>query len=176
MGNADMRRAPHGLYPTRDDDRWLSIAISSDAEWQRFAAILGPEKLGQDPRYATEARRHANRADLDPLITEWTSQQDGAAASEMLQAAGIAAHLSWAASDIVADPHMRARGSIIDVRETDGKVRAAIGSPARFATDDTPGITRGTPELGGDEDYVFGELLGLDRKKISALIEDKAIY
>ena len=71
---------------------------------------------------------------------------------------------------------MRARGSILDVAETDGKIRAAIGRPARFAGDDTPGITRGTPELGGDEEYVYGELLGLSRAQIGALVEDEAIY
>ena len=71
---------------------------------------------------------------------------------------------------------MRARGAILEVAETDGNRRAAVGRPARFAGDDAPGITRGTPALGGDEDYVYGELLGLSRARISALIEDEAIY
>lgn len=176
MGNADLRRAPHGLYPTRDRDRWLSIAVSDDAAWSRLAQIIGRPDLADDPRYATAGPRHANRADLEAPVTEWTSAQSGEAAAAQLQAAGIAAHLSWAASDIVADPHMRARGAILDVQETDGATRAAVGRVARFSTDDSPGITRGTPELGGDESYVYGDLLGLSPARIRDLIADKAIY
>ncbi|MGR3375321.1 CaiB/BaiF CoA transferase family protein [Salipiger abyssi] len=176
MGNDDMVRAPHGLFPTADADRWLSISVSSDAEWKVLAGIIGQPQLADDPRFATQAERHANRRALDAPIGAWSAGQGGEAAAERLQAEGIAAHLSWAASDIVADPHMRARGAILDVAETDGTIRAAIGHPARFAGDDAPGITRGTPALGGDEDYVYGELLGLSRAQIGALVEDEAIY
>lgn len=176
MGNDDMLRAPHGLFPTADADRWLSISVSSDSEWTALAGIIGQSQLANDPRFATQAERHANRRALDAPIGAWTAEQRGEAAAEQLQAAGVAAHLSWAASDIVADSHMRARGSIIEVAETDGKIRAAIGRPARFAGDDTPGITRGTPALGGDEEYVYGGLLGLSRAQIDALVENEAIY
>ncbi|WP_294610222.1 CoA transferase [uncultured Roseovarius sp.] len=176
MGNDDMTRAPHGLFPTVNADRWLSIAVSTDAEWQKLAEIIGQPQLGSDPRYATQSSRHAHRRDLDDPVAAWTGAQKGEAAADQLQAAGIAAHLSWAASDIVADPHMRARGSILEVTETNGHRRAAVGRPARFAGDDAPGITRGTPALGGDEDYVYGELLGLSRARINALVDDKAIY
>ncbi|KGM49265.1 CaiB/BaiF CoA transferase family protein [Pseudooceanicola atlanticus] len=176
MGNDDLTRAPHGLFPTADTDRWLSISVSSDAEWKVLTTIIGQPHLADDPRFATQAERYANRRALDAPISDWTSGQGGEAAAERLQAAGVAAHLSWAASDIVSDPHMRARGAILDVAETDGNRRAAVGRPARFAGDDAPGITRGTPALGGDEDYVYGELLGLSGAQISALIEDEAIY
>ncbi|SDE40814.1 benzylsuccinate CoA-transferase BbsF subunit [Paracoccus isoporae] len=176
MGNDDMARAPHGVFPTADEDRWLSVSVSSDAEWQRLAAIMEQPNLAEDPRFATQADRHANRRELDGPVSQWTAERNGEAAAETLQAAGIAAHISWAASDIVLDPHMRARGAILDVAETDGKRRAAVGRPARFAGDDSPGITRGTPALGGDEDYVYGELLGLGRARIDALVESGAIY
>lgn len=176
VGNEDMRRAPHGLFQTRDRDRWLSIAIGSDAEWRKLAEIIGRPELGSDPRYAEEQQRHANRGDLDTVIESWTVRQSGEAAASQLQDLGIAAHLSWAASDIVSDPHMRARGSILDVQETDGRTRAAVGSPARFSSCDAPALTSGTPELGGDENYVYGELLGLGRAKIDELIEERAIY
>ncbi len=176
MGNADLRRAPHGLYPSRDSDRWIAIAVSSDAEFRSLAAVIGYPELATDPRYATAASRHGNAAGLDGQISAWTSARTAEAATDLLQSAGIAAHVSWAASDIVSDPHMRARGSILDVAETGGAIRAAVGRVARFSSDDSPGITRGTPDLGGDEDYVYGELLGLSRARIDDLVADRAIY
>lgn len=176
MGNADLRRAPHGLFPTRDPDRWLAIAVSDDSQWQHMAGIIGRPDLANSPRFATESARHANAAALEEPITAWTSTRSGEEAAQVLQAAGIAAHISWPAADIVADPHLRARGAILDVAETDGRMRAAVGRPARFSSDHSPGITHGTPELGGDESYVYGQLLGLSQSRIEALVADKAIY
>ena len=176
MGNADLRRAPHGLYPTREDDRWLAIAVSTDKQWHSLATLIGRPDLATDPRYAAAPDRHANSVDLDAPLTAWTSARLAEEAVEQLQTAGIPAHISWAASDIVADRHMRSRGSIMDVTETDGATRAAVGRVARFSTDDSPGITRGTPALGADEAYVYGDLLGLSQAKIDELIGDKAIY
>ncbi|MFY0634287.1 MAG: CoA transferase [Vannielia sp.] len=176
MGNDDMRRAPHGLYPTRDADRWLSIAVSTDAQWAALAQVIGQPGLAGDPRFAAEADRHANRRQIDPLLEAWSRGMNGEQAAEQLQAAGIAAHLSWSAADIVADPHLRARGAIVDVAETDGTRRAAVGLPARISGSADARLERGTPELGGDEEYVFGELLGLSSAAIAALVEDRAIY
>ncbi|MDF0599140.1 CoA transferase [Psychromarinibacter sp. C21-152] len=176
MGNEDPQRAPHGLYPTAEADRWLSIAVDTDAGWRRLAALTGRQHLASDPRFATAAARVANRAEVDGVVADWTATQAPDAAAAALQEAGIAAHLSWRASDIAADPHMRARGAIVDVAETGDTTRAAVGFPARFSGSDQPGMTRGTPELGAHEEYVFGELLGLGQARIGDLIADRAIY
>ncbi|MBL4811232.1 MAG: CoA transferase [Rhodobacteraceae bacterium] len=176
MGNDDLRHAPHGLYATKDDDRWLSIAVENDAEWRVFAELIGRADLATDARFALETTRHSNRKALDPIITNWSRTKVGEQAAAQLQQAGIAAHLSWTAADIVSDPHMRLRDAIIDVAETNGTIRAAVGRPYRFSSDPSLGITGGTPEFGGAEDYVFGDLLGLTRPEIDALIDAKAIY
>jgi benzylsuccinate CoA-transferase BbsF subunit len=47
--------------------------------------------------------------------------------------------------------------------------RWAVGAPARFSATPEVGIRRLTPELGQDEDHVFGELLGLSRAERDAL-------
>ncbi len=176
MGNDDPQRAPHGLYPTAEADRWLSLAVGTDAAWHRLAALMGQPGLGRDPRFSTAADRVANRAQVDAAVTGWSRTQQPETAAASLQRAGIPAHLSWRASDIVADPHMRARGAIVDVTETDGATRAAVGFPARFSGSDQPGMTRGTPELGEHEAYVFGDLLGLAQARIRDLIAERAIY
>jgi benzylsuccinate CoA-transferase BbsF subunit len=38
----------------------------------------------------------------------------------------------------------------------------AVGAPARFSKTNEVGIRSLTPALGQDEEYVFGELLGLN--------------
>ena len=176
MGNADPQFAPHGLYATREEDRWLSIAVTSDAEWAALAGIIGHPQLAEDSRFATAAARVEARAALDPIVAAWAAGVEAEAAARDLQAKGIAAHVSWRAADIAADPHMRGRGSVVEVTETDGSHRMAAGFPARFSASDAPGMTRGTPGLGEHEDYVYGELLGIGRKERDRLVEERVIY
>jgi crotonobetainyl-CoA:carnitine CoA-transferase CaiB-like acyl-CoA transferase len=93
-----------------------------------------------------------------------------------LQAARIPAHVSWSAEDIVEDRHLRERGSIVDVTEQSGGSRAVIGCPIRFSKSSDVGFHRGTPELGQDEDYVFGQLLGLSDEERARMTVDKIIF
>lgn len=174
-GNAHPRMAPHGVYPARGTDRWLTIAVADETAWRGLLSVMGREDLADDPRCATEAARHAAREALDAIVTAWTRAQDAEEAAARLQAAGCAAHPSWDTPHLAADPHLRARGAILDAPEPDGRLRAAVGVPVRLSATPAPGISRGTPELGEDEDRIFGELLGLDRATRQALEAEGAI-
>ena len=176
MGNKDPQKAPHGIFATNVKDRWLTLAVSSDAEWKALAALINRPGLGTDPRYATAAERIARRDEVDGYVAKWCVTQDAEEAATLLQQAGVAGHVSWRASDIVADPHMQARRSIVEVQESDGKRRMAVGFAARFSRSDAPAMERGTPELGEHEDYVFGELLGIGARERRLLVDDHVIY
>jgi crotonobetainyl-CoA:carnitine CoA-transferase CaiB-like acyl-CoA transferase len=176
IGNDHLAQAPHGVYPAQGEDRWVTIAVASDAEWRALAAIIGAPGLAGDPRFAHAADRHANRAALEPIVSAWTRTLPADAIAEMLQAKGVAAHASWTTPEIAADPHLRARGAICEVAEPDGRRRAAVGVPMRLSKGQEIGIHRGTPRLGEDEDYVYGDLLELGRDERTALEEAEVIY
>ncbi|MNY29840.1 formyl-coenzyme A transferase [compost metagenome] len=95
------------------------------------------------------------------MLTRWLSTCDADATAERLQQAGVCAHVSWTMQDVASDPHLSARGAVTTVQAPDIPARLAVGAPARFSGADQVGIRRLTPALGQDEDYVFGELLGL---------------
>ncbi len=176
LGNAHPRMAPHGVYPAQGDDRWISIAVANDAEWQALAGLIGKPELASDARFASEEARHANSAELDGIVGEWTAKRDPNETSEALQASGIAAHTSWTTPEIAADPHLHARKAIVDVAEPDGTIRAAVGVPMCLSKGEEIGIHRGTPKLGEHEDYVYGDLLGLSRSERQALEDSEVIY
>jgi crotonobetainyl-CoA:carnitine CoA-transferase CaiB-like acyl-CoA transferase len=159
-GNADLAMAPHGVYATGRPDRWLTIAVRDDAEWQALAGVLGQENV--DPRYDTAAQRLHHRDELDRLLAQWLAGCDADETAARLQQAGVCAHVSWNMQDVASDPHLRARGALTEVSAPDIPPRLAVGAPARFGRTSDVGIRRLTPTLGQDEDYVFGELLGLD--------------
>jgi benzylsuccinate CoA-transferase BbsF subunit len=160
-GNASLAMAPHGVYATAQADRWLTIAVRNDAEWRALAACLGHEEAASDVRFATVAARLRHRDELDALVTQWLAKSDADAMAARLQQAGVPAHVSWNMQDIADDSHLLARGALTEVSAPDIPKRLAVGAPARFSKTDDVGIRRLTPALGQDEDYVFGELLGL---------------
>jgi crotonobetainyl-CoA:carnitine CoA-transferase CaiB-like acyl-CoA transferase len=168
-GNGDLGMAPHGVYATAQPDRWVTVAVRDDAQWRALARVLGEPALAEDPRYATSEARVQARAELDTWLARRLATLDAQHVVQHLQQAGICAHVSWSAQDLVDDEHLRARGSITRVSGPGVAPRWAVGSPARFSATSAPGIRRLTPELGQDEDYVFGELLGLSRAERAAL-------
>ncbi len=159
-GNADLAMSPHGVYPTARPDRWLTLAVRDDAQWRVLARTLGHED--DAARYSDAASRVAHRDEIDALVTGWLASRDADATADALQQAGVCAHVSWDMQDIASDPHLQARGAVTPVESPGIPARLAVGAPARFSKSDGIGIRRLTPALGQDEDYVYGELLGLD--------------
>ena len=158
MGNAHESLAPHGVFPALGEDRWIAIAARTDAERDALAKLTGAATL------------------CDDAIAAWTSTREANTAAAELQAAGIAAHVSWTTPEIAADPHLRARNAIVTVQEPDGKARAAVGVPMRLSKGPEIGIHSGTPKLGEHEDYIYGELLGMDSAARKALEDAEVIY
>jgi len=158
-GNRDAGMAPHGVYATAQPDRWLTLAVRTDAQWHALAHTLNRD--GGDPRYATAASRLAHCDALDALLTDWLATCNAEDTAQRLQDAGVCAHVSWNMQDIAADDHLRLRGAVVEVEAEDIPARLAVGAPGRFSRAEGVGIRRLTPTLGQDEAYVFGELLGL---------------
>jgi crotonobetainyl-CoA:carnitine CoA-transferase CaiB-like acyl-CoA transferase len=175
-GNADLAMAPHGVYATREPDRWLTLAVRNDREWQELARELGEADTLADPRFATALSRLRHREELDALVTEWLSSCIADTTAERLQRAGVCAHVSWSMQDVARDPHLRERGATVEVGGRDIPRRLAVGAPARFSRGPGAGIRRLTPALGEDEDYVFGELLGLSSAQRADLEKREVIY
>lgn len=173
-GNADPDMAPHGVYRTKGDDSWVAIAVRTEQEWRALADTMDAGDWIGDPRFSTRSARQQNAAILDQRIEDWTREQDAKDVADRLQAAGVAASPSLDARQIAESRHLRARGTIVDLERPNGERRVVVGPLWRFSK--TPGsIRRWTPELGEHNDYVLGELLGLDTGEIKRLVEDGVV-
>ena len=71
-GNRDPYMAPHGVFRSRGDDRWISIAVRNDGEWGALCSVLGKPELANDVRFATLAARKENEDALEEIVTAWT--------------------------------------------------------------------------------------------------------
>jgi crotonobetainyl-CoA:carnitine CoA-transferase CaiB-like acyl-CoA transferase len=176
MGNDMPPMAPHNVYPCRGDDAWISIAVAGDAEFAGLAKAIGRLDWLSEPRYADQAGRFRHRQELDLELAAWTGGRSREEAARLLQAHGVAAFPSYNGLDICGDAHLSERGTIQTLTAPDGsETRKVVGAPWRFSR--TPELeVRWSPDMGEHNQYVFGELLGLESAEIDELVREEVIY
>ncbi len=179
QGNRAPYAAPHGAYRTAEAadraDRWLVLACLDEARWHAAAHAMGHPEWATDPRFATLAARKANEDALDALIADWAAQQHGPSAFATLQAAGVPAGLVQRASEVLADPHLAARGYYAYLDHPEAGVRAYDGPPVRLSA--TPvELRRSAPLLGEHTIEIATTILGLSEDETATLIAEQVLH
>ena len=174
IGNRSRWYAPCNTYPCAGEDRWITIAATNDAEWQRLVSAMDMQPLADDTRFATAEARIDNQDDLDVIIAGWTSGRDAFALGELLQAAGVPAGPVLRGPDLLQDRHYAERGTFITADHPQVGPKQYPGLPWKMSG--TPGEVRWpSPTLGQHNRDVFGGLLGLTGREIDALEEGGVI-
>jgi crotonobetainyl-CoA:carnitine CoA-transferase CaiB-like acyl-CoA transferase len=68
MGNAHPSLFPYEPLPTADDD--LIVTAGNNAQFRKLCTVLGVPELADDPRFAENRDRTANREQLRPLLVD----------------------------------------------------------------------------------------------------------
>ncbi len=165
------RCAPDGA----DDDRWIAIAVRTEAEWQRFVKAIGSPSWANDAKFRTLYLRMRNREELDANVERWTRERRAEDAMMALQAGGIAAGVVSNGADICArDPQLKQRGFWAPLATRQGRTHVT-GIPFKLSA--TPGAIRTLgPEVGENNDYILGEILGLSKAERDELIACEAVW
>ncbi|MDN3495101.1 CoA transferase [Planococcus sp. APC 4015] len=160
--------APSNIYPTRSGQMVL-VAANQDSVFRRLAEAMGRPELADDDRYRDHNSRGANMAELDELISTWTSGFTSDELLHILHAAGIPAGLIYSAPDMLEDPHFIAREAIVSIASrTLGRDISMQNVFPRLSA--TPGRVRHVGrERGEDNHDVYGDLLGLTTDQIADL-------
>jgi crotonobetainyl-CoA:carnitine CoA-transferase CaiB-like acyl-CoA transferase len=87
MGNAHPSVFPYEPLPTADND--LIVAAANDGQFRRLCEVLGIPDVPDDPRFARNADRTANREVLRPILTERLATRGALEWFELLVAAGV---------------------------------------------------------------------------------------
>lgn len=174
LGNDEPGFAPHGNYPCKEPDTWVSIAVKTDAEWAAFKAALGHPAWADEPRFATTTDRLANRAALDDLVADWTRQRDPYEATRLLQQAGVAAAPLLDHQARYFDPHFRARGTYVEIEHPILGAEPIYNLPWQMS--ETPARLRRAPLLGEHNRYVFCDVVGIPEDEFQRLVEEKVLY
>jgi len=150
LGNAHPNIVPY--QPFRARDRYLIVGVGTERLWGRFCEILGiTETIGRDPRFATNRDRLAHRAELIPLLEAIFAQDDADRWVEKLLAAEIPSGPINYVDQTLNDPHLRARGFIVELEHPLIGTVKSLGNPVNLSK--TPVTYRLPPPLLGQHTH-----------------------
>ena len=166
IGNRDRYMAPSGVYRCTGEDRWLALAVGSDAEWRSLcSAIQEPELVSKFPTFDARAQAHD---EIDAVLSAWAATRDADEAMTLLQHFGVAAGVCADSRRVVEDPHLAARGFWPTVDHA--SVGEHILAGPAWTYDRTPSaVYAAAPQLGQHTEWVLREVLGKSAEEITAL-------
>jgi crotonobetainyl-CoA:carnitine CoA-transferase CaiB-like acyl-CoA transferase len=167
VGNRFDASAPRNAYRTADD-KWLAISSASPNIAARVYRAIGRSDLAENPDYVDSIPRQQRAGEVDKLVADWVADRTLTEAMATFEAASVAAAPIYDAEQLLADEHLAARGTFVEVEDPDlGAV--TVQAPVAVLTE-TPGrIDHLGRQLSADSDAVFGDLLGIDPDRLAAL-------
>jgi len=166
LGNAHPNIVPYQDFPTADGD--FILTVGNDGQFRKFAEVAGQPQWADDPRFATNKQRVANRAELIPLIRQATVFKTTAEWVAQLELAGVPCGPINDLAQMFQDPQVLARGLALSIPHPLAGSVPQVASPIRLS--ETPVEYRQAPPLLGEHtEAVLSELLGLDEQAVRQL-------
>jgi crotonobetainyl-CoA:carnitine CoA-transferase CaiB-like acyl-CoA transferase len=159
-GNPHPNLAPYEKFRTRTCE--IFIAAGNNGQFRKLCTELGLAELVEDPRFATNSARLANRAALAERLAAAVADQDGHELALRLLRAGLPAGPVLAVDEALNSAHARARAMI---SERDGY--RGLGTPIKFLR--TPGGTRMPPPRFAEQTVEVLSKAGFSAQEIETL-------
>ena len=120
MGTESLTVVPANVYPTRDGG-WIAVSGAGDQPFARLCEAVEAPDAPRDPRFATPTARLANRAAADALVADWIAKHDLAEVEARFAAVGVTGTAVRSVDEIIADPHVKARGDLLSLSSQSGR-------------------------------------------------------
>ncbi|MCO8128112.1 CoA transferase [Acidimicrobiia bacterium EGI L10123] len=148
LGSGVPYTVPRGTWQCADGG-WVAVSTSAESVARRVLELVG---LGDDETLQTFDGRVAARGRIDARMAEWIGARTRDEVLAAFEEAQAACAPVYSMNEVLADPHVQARGSVAEVDGTPMQ-----GLVARLSA--TPGRIRWTGRpLGADTDEVLSEL------------------
>lgn len=170
LGTEHPGRVPSATFRCKDG-RFAHIT-ASDQHWEPLCRVLNLEKWGSD--FRLNELRVEKRIEVMKTLTEKISAFNRNDLIAALDAVEVPIGPVNDVAEILADPHVRARGLVGSFEYPGVGEFKALGLPYKFLGWDNPEIGA-PPALGNDTERLLAEHLGYSKEKIAALKAAKAI-
>ncbi len=164
---------PHGHFQT-GDDKWVSIACTSDRMFERLAKVMEQPELARPDMYQMTAQRIASRETVDGLVTEFTRSYRQSEVLQRCTDGDVPCGAINSVADIFEDPQFEARENLLRFVDPEAGEIVIPGVIPKLSK--TPGRVRHVgPPIGNGIDSIYGDLLGMSASEIAALKEKGVI-
>jgi len=126
LGNTHPNLAPCDKYTTATGE--IFVAIGNDGQFRKFAKAIGCPEMADDPLFAGNSERVANKQALFDYVQEILKDRDGGAICMELLKQSVPAGPVQTIDTSLADGHTAARDMVL---EADGY--RGIGTPIKFS-------------------------------------------
>jgi crotonobetainyl-CoA:carnitine CoA-transferase CaiB-like acyl-CoA transferase len=170
-GSAHILTAPYQAFEASDG--WINIGGANQANWERICTVLGHPEWREDPRFATNRDRMANRDTLVALMNGVVRQRTREAWQADFDAAGVPAGPVHTIGEALSHPQTLARGMVVELQHPQAGTTQAIGCPIHFSA--TPTDTGAPAPLLGQHSREILREYGLADSEINALVAAGAV-
>jgi crotonobetainyl-CoA:carnitine CoA-transferase CaiB-like acyl-CoA transferase len=164
QGSRHRQNAPYQRMQAKDG--YLMVGAAGEAIWARCAKALGHPEWCEDPCFATNQARMANRDALENVMSAVLTTKTTDHWVEVLEAAGVPCGPVYDYAQMFADPQVRHRGLVQHASDPELGEVPHIRTPVRIG--DGVRVRTVAPKLGQHNAEIFGRL-GLGEKDVDEL-------
>jgi crotonobetainyl-CoA:carnitine CoA-transferase CaiB-like acyl-CoA transferase len=171
-GSRSLTTSPRNVYET-SDHRYIAISASIQAMAERLFRAIGRPDVIDDPRFRTNTDRVRNIDECDGIVAAWIGERTLADNMAVFEAAEVTATPIYEIDQLLDDPHVQARGAIVEV--PDDEAGSVLMHNVIPRLSDTPGRLRSAaPSLGQHTRSVL-ESIGYDAARLAVLTAEGVI-
>ena len=165
---------PSVIYPCKPGgpNDYVAMVLAGDS-WDSILALADRADLIGDPRYETAEARNERREEVEEIIGSWTQTVTKFEAMRTLVDLGIPAGAVQDTAEVLADPHLQVRGTVVEIEDPVRGTYQVIGSPIKI--DGHEVHPKAPPLLGEHSTEVLAEILGLSAAEVDDLRSDGVV-
>ncbi len=155
LGSRHPLIVPFQAFPTRDEP--IVVCTDTEDQWRRLCEALALPALLDDPRFRDGNARVRHHAELEPILAGSFRRRGRREWLEILEAADVPCGPINSIADAAEDPHVRARGMIVELDLPQASRARFVGVPIRIPSR-APGGETPAPRLGEHTAAILAEL------------------
>jgi crotonobetainyl-CoA:carnitine CoA-transferase CaiB-like acyl-CoA transferase len=168
IGNRSPHAAPHGVFPSREEERWVALAVHTDADWSRLKTVMGEPEWAKQPSFDHLAGRLAQVDAIEQGVAKWTASRGADEVVAKLQRAGLDAQLVQNLEETTRDPQLAHRRHFHELEHPVIGKHVVEANGIRFS--ELPHrFERPAPCLASDGKHVYRDLLGMPQQEYEEL-------
>jgi formyl-CoA transferase len=162
FGNENFTASPSGAYKTADG--LLNISANTQQQYERLCVLLDREDLATHPDYSEREARLKNRYPLKAELEKALAAKSAHEWAQAMTARAIPAGAIFTVPEILAHPQIAERGMLTEFKDAPGTGRDVTLARIAVKMDgEALGVDAPPPELGADNEEIFGQLgIGAD--------------